>query len=115
MTSNGSHRARVSDPLRRKLIEENLPEVHKSRWNARYTEIDALIRAEEGRSHPDQSQIDALEAMLNEHEKSRFRPEFTAAELLGLEIPETEPDPVSEFMKKSRGRLAGLPDRKSVV
>lgn len=110
MTSNGSHRARVSDPLRRKLIEENLPEVHKSRWNARYAEIDALIRAEEGRSHPDQSQIDALEAMLNEHEKSRFRPEFTAAELLGLEIPETEPDPVSEFMKKSRGRLAGLPE-----
>ena len=48
--------------------------------------------------------------MLNEHEKNRFRPEITAAELLGTEIPETEQDPVSEFMKENRGRLAGVPE-----
>lgn len=109
MTSNDSYRTRVNDPLRRKLIEENLAELHKSLWNARYAELDARLQAEEGRPHPDQSQIDALEAMLDEHERNRFRPEVTAADLLGLEIPKTELDPVSEFMKENRGRLAGVP------
>jgi len=96
--------------LQNHLIKDNLAEVHKSRWNARYAELDRLLQAEQGRPTPDQSQIDALEAMLNEHEKNRFRPEITAAELLGTEIPETEQDPVSEFMKENRGRLAGVPE-----
>jgi len=96
--------------IQRHLIKDNLAEVHKTRWNARYAELDRLLQAEEGRPNPDQSQIDALEAMLDEHEKNRFRPEATAAELFGPEIPATEQDPVSEFMKKNRGRLAGLPE-----
>jgi len=97
-------------PIQKRLIKDNLAEVHKTRWIARYAALDRLLQAEEERPNPDQRQIDTLKATLDEHEKNRFRPEVTAAELLGPETPATDQDPVSEFMEKNRGRLSGIPE-----
>jgi addiction module RelB/DinJ family antitoxin len=97
-------RTGLSEPLRRHLIADNIAEVHKSWWNSRYAELDKELLVEETKPTPDLTRIEALGAMLDEHEKVRFKPEVTRARLLG------ETEPVVVAAPKSTKRKAAEPE-----